>query len=137
MTRDEVLKMTNDELDLHIAEKVTFQELARPIGEHFFTREMAIDAGDLAYEGQSAGVEWEAIQPYPVTSDISAAWTVIEAMRERKWNPYIDGAVLGKWSCSFINLDTLEKTGSVLDDSACVAICRAALLAIVIEEDTF
>lgn len=29
-----------------------------PLGEHFITREMAIDAGDLSLEGASMGIEW-------------------------------------------------------------------------------
>lgn len=138
MTRDEVLKMTDEELDYHIAEKVTFQELARPIGEHFFTREMAMDAGDLSLDGQSAGVEWEQVQPYPYTKDIIGAWSVVEVMRERGWNPYVDGTVYGMWSCSFINIKSLKKTGSIIEKYVCTAICKAALLAVIIdEEDTF
>jgi DnaJ-class molecular chaperone len=29
-----------------------------PVGEHFVTREMAIDAGDRAMEGMSMGIEY-------------------------------------------------------------------------------
>jgi len=29
-----------------------------PVGEHFVTHDMAMDAGDMALEGASMGVEW-------------------------------------------------------------------------------
>jgi protein gp37 len=35
----------------------------RPLGEHFVTHEMAIDAGDPSMEGMSMGVEWEQTAP--------------------------------------------------------------------------
>ena len=29
-----------------------------PLGEHFVTHDMAMDAGDMALEGASMGIEW-------------------------------------------------------------------------------
>jgi hypothetical protein len=35
---------------------------ASPIGEHFVSHEMAMDAGDASMEGSSMGIEWEQVQ---------------------------------------------------------------------------
>lgn len=133
MTRDEVLSMpAGSEMDALIAEKVMGMELARPLGEHFVSHDMAIDAGDMMLEGQSMGVEWEYMQPPPFSSDISAAWKVVEKMREL-YDVVID-LDSDLVSCKLLNyVESGDYRTLVVEQiykSAPLAICRAALLAV-------
>jgi len=61
------------------------------------------------------------------STDIAAAWQVVEKMRERGWflNLHEEGALSQQWVCVFD--DDAFDSGEFLAPTAPLAICRAAL----------
>lgn len=69
------------------------------------------------------------------STDIAAAWLVVERMRLQGWHYSIDshGAVTGNTSCGFTRgtgVDQPMEAFGAEADTAPLAICRAALLAV-------
>jgi hypothetical protein len=112
MTREEIEKMEAEiELDALIAEKV-----------------MGIKPLSISY-----------VERY--STDIAAAWSVMEKMRERDacWCPNIfwddmDGLADGEWSCAMTYYSDLPEEFRQYEalggNNPSLAICRAALLAV-------
>ena len=136
MNRDEILKMeAGRELDALVAEYVMGDELARQVGApEYATRDMAMDAGDMSLEGMQIGdFDWEQIEPYPYSTDIAAAWDVVEMMRNKVIYKYpvcpniIYHHTDGLWHCEYFSGDWMRNATA---PTAPLAICRAALLAV-------
>ncbi len=118
------------EMDALIAEFMG-QELARPLGENWVTHEMAMDACDMSLEGQSMGIEWEQIQPYPYSTDITAVWQVVEKFAHKASNKLSQKQGFSYWQLNaYPDSGWACRLGSVSAnaDTAPLAICRTALL---------
>lgn len=137
MTREEIMAMeAGTGMDALVAEKIMGMELARPLGEHFVTHDMAMDAGDMSLEGQSMGVEWEQIQPPPFSTDISYAWEVVVKMENDDYWWMADDVVPNSdpvvYHWKFYK--GKNQYHSDYEYSISLAICRAALIAVIERE---
>jgi predicted nucleic acid-binding protein len=115
MTRDEILAMpAGRKMDALVAENVMGLDLFTPVTDPYFT---------------SQGIYQQVNHIESYSADIAAAWEVVEKMVNGKWRVNIENDINGrKWGCDFKD-DPLHTTLCVAD-SLTLAICRAALLAV-------
>lgn len=134
MTRDEILNMpAGREMDCEIAKHVLSKEptLVKEIEGYLFGEKITlrgdftvrrewVDAGDYTIPVDSGGTD--RLPGY--STDIAAAWQVVENLKHKCFYFEIDKTQ--KYFCLFC--DDLDY--AVIADSAPLAICRAALLAV-------
>ena len=63
------------------------------------------------------------------SSDIAAAWLVVERMEDLAWMAHLT-RVIGGWECRFTPLPHTERYVYEEEDTAPLAICKAALAAV-------
>lgn len=122
MTRDEILGMeAGRELDALMAEKVMgYEHLPFP----------AVPAFQRPTEG---GVEMLFELPH-YSADIAAAWEIVEEVHRLGLNVSVWKGRL--WCCGFYTKsETPQEMGHSYSDTAPLAICRAALLAVMEVDD--
>jgi hypothetical protein len=129
MTREEILKLeAGRELDALIFAKIFDKMAFRSDGNFVFSNKREyLDDGDAYYLGEYQ----EIIQLPFYSTDIAAAWEVVEKIRE-----YIECIWpndRGLWS--LLSYERLEEgLTTVSAETAPLAICRAALLAVMESE---
>ena len=144
MSRDEILNMpAGRQLDALIAEKVMGWEAIRVdyFGEDSSPRQNELEEWMAKNELDSIGdyfidVDknfWVEDNDWQPSTDIHAAWEVVEKMRNNKYEPCVNGECwtpiehrMGLWQADFQNGGPCH---SARADTAPLAICRAALLA--------
>lgn len=73
---------------------------------------------------------WSYMVP-PYSTDIAAAWSIVEAMTGKDWSVVIrDDFVHGGWRCAFLTGPWHRDFAVAAGDTMPIAICRAALAAI-------
>ena len=136
MNRDEILKMeAGRELDALVAEHLfggagaTWFVCPRCKGEHFG----ASGDGRQCHDEYNRGCAWygaisDALPPF--STDIAAAWEVVDALSERNihFAIFTQNNVVMTFESKFDGGYISEAGGA--DDSIALAICRAALLAV-------
>ena len=122
MTREEILNMrAGREMDALIAEKVM---------QHWVKRDVIMwQEGIKRKEEYSEG--FTTLAHY--STDIADAWTVVEKMKSKHFRMYYKSAPFQKddneplgWTCSMSGFEFMPEHA----DTAPLAICRAALLAV-------
>ena len=131
MTRYEILNMTaGREMDILVAEMVMGQTNFEHLG--FYWTEGTTEDGQDGWEGiycprcgASEGSKDKCCIHY--STNIAAAWQVVEMLRSKLWGriELVSGL---EWHC-WSDLDKAKSWGS--GDTAPLAICRAALLAVI------
>lgn len=90
------------------------------------------DADDFAGCLPALGVELVGEHHWPpFSTDIAAAWQVVEKMRENGYWLELEESsisVLPFWTCRFLH--AMDRDGECHADTALIAICKAALLAV-------
>lgn len=122
MTRDDILNMpAGREMDAQIAQSVFGMRLTKNHGL----------AGGFYWVGN--GVQFGIMQErdiFAFSTDIAAAWKVTEKFWSVEVNKYLDGK---EWRAYVVRLSNDNKSnsdGGSFADTAPLAICRAALLAV-------
>ena len=143
MTRDDILKMeVGREMDALVAEKV--MEWKRAHYDYVFWQQTAAEpllrycSSTLIMNNGDEIPNY--YQPFHPSRDIAAAWEVVKQFRDKdsRWCPSIfwdddDGLSVGYWNADFTYYgDTSEefKSDEAIGGTAPLAICRAALLAV-------
>ncbi len=107
--------MSDRELDALVAEKVMGYTNVRPLGD---------EHGTLIAHSPGACCDGHGVPQF--STDIAAAWHVVEKMRERRIHLELGSRIDGSWLVSFGNL-------RAFDNSAPRAVCLAALKAVGVE----
>ena len=131
MTRDEILNMP--------AERATDIKIAKFVMGHKITIGAPTDWSETKYTDANNN------PCYPIShysTDISAAWEVVLHFMNAGWCPNLINNDNGQWALSFVGVNDIPCTSqtSWIDDQrlwcdeAPLAICRAALLAVLEHE---
>ena len=124
MTRDEILKLeAGKELDALVATEVMGWHGGNP---SWITQEGKCTGWLSRFETDSLAEEFNP------STDISAAWQVVEKMKEKYWmaiNTSMSSLQETEWGVEWSKNGVIEKVDFVLAPTAPLAICRAALLA--------
>jgi hypothetical protein len=130
MKREEILNMSaGEELDTLIAEKVMELDLSKRCDgnpDYFDTDRWA--CGKCGAVGRVWDDMEHTIEPKEYSDGIAAAWEVIDKMRKSFWIASLV-ADTNLWRVTFYT-HTHRKTHEAIDESAPLAICRAALLTV-------
>lgn len=76
----------------------------------------------------NAGYPIGHISPPPYSTDISAAWLVVEKMHDSGWASSIENDI-HQYNCDFSNVEGIHAMVRMYGYTAMLAICRAAIMA--------
>lgn len=121
-------KLSDRELDALVAEKVMGWKKAPNGAWMSYEKDAFGNGGWKSHATWKANASVSAVRFTPST-DIAAAWQVVEKMKERQWNFTIADLVKNKWRAEFGGSRKHKQTWEDAD-TAPRAICLAALKAV-------